>query len=96
MEKRITREEEHSLENADVGSIRTLLLDCLGDAQGQQEQHHNSQKIIRKVGKQTVVFASNFSSFLHAYSGIIEIMKGADEQYGGVAYSTLSLLLIVC
>ena len=71
-------------------------MNCLGDAQGQQEQHHNSQKIVRKAGRQSVIFANNFSSFLQAYSGVIEIMKGADQQYGGVAYSTLSLFLIVC
>lgn len=51
--------------------------------------------MMKKVGKKTVVFANNFSSFLQAYSGIVEIMKGTDQQYGGLAYSTLSLLLIV-
>lgn len=68
---------------------------CLGDAQGQQEKHQNSQRIVRRAGKQAVVFANNFSSFVQAYSGIVKIMKGADQHYSGIAYGTLSSLLIV-
>lgn len=38
---------------------------------------------------------TRFADFLEAYSGIVEIIKEADIQYGGLAYSTLSLLLLV-
>ena len=95
MEKRITREEEQFVERADSASLKGILSNCLGDAKGQQERRQQSQSFIRKAGNKTVVFANNFSSFLQAYSGIIEIMKGADQQYGGAAYATLSLFLIV-
>ena len=40
-------------------------------------------------------FMTRFADFLEAYSGIVEIVKQADSQYGGLAYSTLSLLLLV-
>lgn len=35
------------------------------------------------------------SGFLENFSGLVEIAKGADQQYGGLAYGTLSLLLSV-
>ena len=96
MRTRLTKEEEQFAEKADLGSLRELVSDCLDRAQVQQEKSRNSAKIIRQAGKRTVIFANNFSSFLQAYSGIVEIMKGADQQYGGIAYGTLSLFLIVC
>lgn len=40
-------------------------------------------------------FVSNFSDFLACYAGIVEIVKGADQQYGGIAYGTMSILLTV-
>lgn len=49
----------------------------------------------RKIGKGLQSFLCRFSDFLEAYSGIVEMMKGADQQYGGLAYGTLSLLLSV-
>lgn len=94
--KRLTKEEERLAEDADVESLRGLVSNCLGRAQAQQEESRSRPSIIRKVGKKTVVFANNFSGFLQAYSGIVEIMKAADQQYGGIAYGTLSLFLIVC
>ena len=82
-------------ETADADSLNLLLSAYLNDAKEQQDRRQQKRKIIGRIGKQTVTFATNFSSFLQAYSGIIEIMNGADQQYGGVAYSALSLLLIV-
>ena len=96
MEKTITMKEQQFVQTANADSLEKLLSDSLYDATRQRDKHASSQKTIVKVGKATQTFASNFSGFLQAYSGIIEIMKGADQQYGGVAYSALSLLLIVC
>ena len=48
-----------------------------------------------KTSKYTQNFATKFSGFLESYSGIVEVVKGADQQYGGLAYATLSLFLIV-
>ena len=95
MEKAITVEEQQFVQTANAESLEELLSHRLNEATGHRDKHTSNQQRIVKVGKATQTFASNFSSFLQAYSGIIEIMKGADQQYGGVAYSALSLLLIV-
>jgi hypothetical protein len=50
---------------------------------------------LRKFPKKLQSFMTTFSDFLECYSGIVEIVKQADSQFGGLAYSTLSLLLIV-
>lgn len=88
-------EEQQFIETANAESLEELLSNRLNEATGQRDKHASNQQKIVKVGKATQAFANNFSSFLQAYSGIVEIMKGADQQYGGVAYSALSLLLIV-
>ena len=49
----------------------------------------------RKIGYGIQSFANNFSAFLESYSGIVEMVKAGDNQYGGLAYGTLSLLLSV-
>ena len=49
----------------------------------------------RKVGASLQSFATNFAAFLQSYSGIVEMVKAGDNQYGGLAYGTLSLLLSV-
>lgn len=36
-----------------------------------------------------------FADFLEAYSDVVEIVKQAESQYGRIAYTTLSLLLLV-
>ena len=36
-----------------------------------------------------------FADFVKAYSGIVELLKGAGGVYGSVAYEILSILLIV-
>ena len=50
---------------------------------------------LRKFPALLQSFMTRFADFLEAYSGIVEIVKQADSQYGGLAYSTLSLLLLV-
>ena len=50
-----------------------------------------------KQGRRTAQnFVAIFSDFLCAYSGIIQLVRNAGQQYGEVAYETLSVLLIVC
>ena len=53
------------------------------------------KKGLRKLPTLLQSFMTHFADFLEAYSGIVEIVKQADSQYGGLAYSTLSLLLLV-
>ena len=54
------------------------------------------KKGLRKLPTLLQTFMTRFADFLEAYSGIVEIVKQADSQYGGLAYSTVSLLLLVC
>lgn len=95
LDKKLTAQEREFLKDADAELLKRLVAGCLADAKGQKEQHEDNKNLLRRVGNNTVVFVNNFSGFLQAYSGIVEVMKGADNQYGGLAYSTLSLLLIV-
>ena len=48
-----------------------------------------------KASQHVQDFATKFSRFLESYSGIVEVLKGVDQQYGGAAYGTLSIFLIV-
>ena len=48
-----------------------------------------------KKGKLLEDAATNFVKYLDAYPGLIEIIKGADKQYGGVAYGTLATFMAV-
>ena len=56
---------------------------------------NNRKSGLRKVPALLQTFMTRFADFLEAYSGIVEIVKQADSQYGGLAYSTISLLLLV-
>lgn len=49
----------------------------------------------KRVGRVAQEFVHSFSEFLGVYSGIVNIMKGAGQIYGEVAYETLSVLFIV-
>ncbi len=48
-----------------------------------------------KFGRSLQGFLTTTSAFLQSYSGIVELVKVADNQYGGLAYGTLSLFLSV-
>ncbi|KAI9761888.1 MAG: hypothetical protein M1840_001541 [Geoglossum simile] len=50
---------------------------------------------IRGMGQRAQNFVRAFADFLGAYSGIVELVKGAGQQYGQLAYETLSLFLTV-
>lgn len=53
------------------------------------------EKGFRKIGANIQSVSITFAGFLEAYSGIVEIVKAADQQFGGLAYGTLSLLFSV-
>lgn len=62
-----------------------------------QEIHEaKDKKGIGRVGNRLQAGLSKFAAFLESYAGIVEVMKQADLQYGSLAYSVLSGLLIVC
>ncbi|MCJ1383605.1 hypothetical protein MMC17_006719 [Xylographa soralifera] len=95
IDKELTAEEQKFLKEAGPEQLQKLLQDCLDSADGKRIEHEQNRSLIGRVGKGTVRFVNNFSGFLQAYSGIVEVMNGADDQYGGLAFSTLSILLIV-
>ncbi|KAL9635581.1 MAG: hypothetical protein Q9164_003363, partial [Protoblastenia rupestris] len=96
IKKRITAEEQKLfVDYSKANTLHILMADSLEKARIQQETHKNDYRATNRAGKKLVLFANNFSGFLQAYSGILEIMKTADSQYKGVAYSTLLLFLIV-
>ena len=49
----------------------------------------------KQVSTEIQQFAKTFADFLGCYSQIVDIVKEADAQFGGVAVQTLSLLLVV-
>ena len=51
------------------------------------------QRSSRKAGVALQRWLNAFAGFLESYSGIVEVVKAADQQYGGLAYGTLSILL---
>ena len=51
--------------------------------------------ITRKVGVGTQRVLSDVGTFLKGFSGIAEIIKSADQQFGGLAYGTVSILATV-
>ena len=52
-------------------------------------------KGFHKVAASFQTFALTFSQFLRAYSGIVDVLEGADSQFGNVAFAALSLLFAV-
>ena len=51
--------------------------------------------ITRKIGVGTQRVLSDVGTFLQGFSGIAEIIKSADQQFGGLAYGTVSVLATV-
>ena len=49
----------------------------------------------KKIGRSAQSFVKSFADFLSVYSGIVELLKGAGQTYGTVAYETLSIFFIV-
>jgi len=96
--KRLTKTEREFLSSQPYDKLEELMRYYLGQAQSQQEKHHAEKKWIKKAGRRTTEFLTNFQGYMEAYSGIIQIMNGAGpfgQGYGDVAYGALSLLLVV-
>ncbi|KAG9200487.1 hypothetical protein G6514_006998 [Epicoccum nigrum] len=49
----------------------------------------------RKAGVETQKVLSNVGIFLQGFSGIAEIIRSADQQFGGLAYGTVSILATI-
>ena len=50
---------------------------------------------MRRAGASLQEILYKLSAFLESFSGIAELVKAADQQYGGLAYGTVSLLVSV-
>jgi hypothetical protein len=85
------------IEEIQIGeSLHAVALENLDSASKsrdayQLEREHGSKRISRWAQE----FANGFAEFVSAYSGILDIVKGAGGPYGEVGYQTLSILLIV-
>ena len=56
------------------------------------DEHRQSSRK-RRAGKAIQEGMTAFASFLESFSGVVEIVRVADEQYGGLAYGTLSFFV---
>lgn len=89
--------------NLSSNELDKLGIDKLEDLEklAQQLLHHANHRKQRwemgrsKTGRSTQRFIARTSAFIEAYSGIVEVMRGVDQQYGGAAYGLISVLLVV-
>lgn len=80
----------------DLNARRNLAFDTINSAADIHTKYQEDRATgVKKVGRISQTFFGKFSEFLRAYSGIVEILKGAGQGYGEVAYGTLSIFLIV-
>ena len=89
LEKEIAKYDYSNLKN-EAGNILNAA------ARVNSTYNRERQEGRKKVGRIAQEFINSFSEFLGVYSGIVNIMKGAGQIYGEVAYETLSVLFIVC
>ena len=93
-----TKEElKKQIEDVQSGDfLQILALENLGSASKSHDIYRLGRKHgSKRVGRWAQEFANGFADFIGAYSGIVDIIKGAGGPYGEVAYQTLSILLIV-
>jgi hypothetical protein len=89
-------EKQISTYQQDYSSLKIEALGALnGAARANTIYKQDRQTGAKKVGRGAQRFINSFADFLKAYSGIVEILRGAGQIYGEVAYETLSILLIV-
>lgn len=73
-----------------------VALQSLNDASKSRDVYTaDRQQGSKRVGKLAQEFTNAFSDFVSAYSGIVDIVKGAGGIYATAAYQTLSIFLIV-
>ena len=93
----MTKEElDQQLDELNISQLRGMADGKLNDANfihGAYTDQRNHG--VKKLGKATQNFFQSFSEFLEAYSGIVDIVQQAGQQYGDVAYEALSIFLIV-
>ncbi|KAF2142279.1 uncharacterized protein K452DRAFT_16706 [Aplosporella prunicola CBS 121167] len=84
-------EHEHSML-----ALEKLVEGFLADFQERKSQlERQRSRGGRKFSHGAQAFLNNFSEFLTCYSDVVNIVKSADSQFGGVAVQALSIFLIV-
>jgi hypothetical protein len=87
--KLITSDKEASIE--DIAQSKAYLA---GISLKNWKNDRNTKKA-RKAGACLQSFLCTIGDFLHSFSGVAEVVKAADQQFGGLAYGTVTLLAAV-
>ena len=80
-----------NVQNMDEETLQKQIRDEIQHAERQQQDW----EVKHASSSRTLSFLNDFIEFVGEFSGIIEIMRGVDQGYGGAAYSMLSLLMAV-
>lgn len=89
----LQRAKRDAMDESDVKTIIAELHKC---AQTQEEAEAGRRSVgHRPVVSKIKIFANWADKFFIAFSGIAQIAKAIDQHYGGIAYGTLSLFLMV-
>ena len=90
LEQQITKyqQDDDSLEERAVAAMN-------GATQSRNKYETNRKSGRKKFGRKAQLFVRHFAEFMQCYSGVIEVLKGAGQMYGIVAYETLSIFLVV-
>lgn len=71
-------------------------LHCKIDARLERVQDQQRIWSVRSAsGNRAICLLNDIAEFVGEFSGVVEVMKAADQAYGGVAYSALSVFLSV-
>ena len=88
--------ERQMIKESSLKSLQEEVERLLDSSCSAQENHAAYRGALKKLGNKTAAFAEDFSMYLKAYGGILEILRQGDNMmYGGAAYQALSMLLIV-
>ena len=82
---------EKQIEEVDDSMLKRQIKEELDLAEKQQRQWESRNR----TGNTVISFLNDFTEFVGEFSGIIEIMKGVDQGYGGAGYAVLSFFLAV-
>lgn len=79
-----------------IAGLERLLAEYLPATEAHVDRlYERREKGKKKASTHVQRFANTFAEFLQCYSPVLELVKAADHQFGGIAVQTLSLLLVV-
>jgi hypothetical protein len=92
MRKKLSKSEQAAIGNASASELEDLIqayMDRANDSKDARKGNVKSGK--RSMSK----FLDNFSEYVKAYSGVVQVMEGAGLGYGKAANGALQLFLVV-